>query len=217
MTNHGPEFVLDHEGNKHEVVDFNDDYTGAKLGFWIFLFTELMIFGTMFMGFAFYMFQFPKEFMEASDTLNLLLGGTNTFILLLSALTMGLSLVKLRHGEIAKAKQFIWVTIVLSTIFLAIKYVEWSTEIHHGIYPDSPTLNAMADGTKMYFGLYFTMTGLHGLHIILGIGAMFWVIGLINKGVITKEKYVVLENTALYWDFVHLVWVFVFPLFYLIY
>ncbi|WP_024955725.1 cytochrome c oxidase subunit 3 [Sulfurospirillum arcachonense] len=212
-----PEIIYDKQGNPHEVVDFNNDYEGAKLGFWLFLFTEIMIFGAMFLVFGFYLFQNTPEFMQSSGELNRVLGGTNTFILLLSALCMGLSLVKLRNGQPNTSKKFIWATIVLATIFLVIKYIEWSHEIHLGIYPGSPTLNEMENGTKLFFGLYFTMTGLHGLHIIIGIGVMFWVLALINSGKITSTDFVVLENTALYWDLVHLVWVFVFPIFYLIY
>lgn len=211
-----PEIIYDKQGNAHAIVDYNDDYIGAKLGFWLFLFTEMMIFGSMFLIYAFYMFQFSDTFVQYSATLNVKMGGTNTFILLVSALTMGLSLVRLRQGNVEGAKKFIWVTIVLALIFLSIKYFEWSTEIHHGIYPGSPTLKDMGDGAVMFFGLYFVITGLHGIHIILGIGAMIWVLGLVRKGKITPTKFVVLENTALYWDLVHLVWVFVFPLFYLI-
>ena len=154
--------------------------------------------------------------MKSSQNLNIILGGINTFLLLLSALTMGLSFVNLRNGQIEKTKKFIWTTIILAIIFVTIKYFEWSHEIHMGIYPGSPTLDALEDGTKLFFGLYFTMTGLHGLHIIIGVGVMLWVLALINSGKITQTNFVILENTALYWDLVHLVWVFVFPIFYLI-
>lgn len=212
-----PEIIYDKEGNPHEVVDFNNDYIGSKLGFWLFLFTEIMIFGALFLVFGFYFIQHEEVFMESSHDLNRLLGGTNTFILLVSALTMGLSLVKLRNGKAEESKKYIWITIVLALVFVTIKYFEWSHEIHLGIYPGSPTLDAMDNGTKLFFGMYFTMTGLHGLHILIGVGVMLWVLSLINSGKVNSKEFVVLENTALYWDLVHLVWVFLFPLFYLIY
>lgn len=212
-----PEIVYDKEGNPHEVVDFNNDYIGAKLGFWLFLFTEIMIFGGLFLVFGFYFIQHPVEFMESSHDLNRLLGGTNTFILLVSALTMGLSLVKLRNGKIDASKRYIWITIILALVFVTIKYFEWSHEIHLGIYPGSSVLGGMEQGVILFFGMYFTMTGLHGIHILLGVGVMFWVLSLINKGKVNSKEFVVLENIALYWDLVHLVWVFLFPLFYLIY
>lgn len=212
-----PEIVYDHDGNPHEVVDFNDDYIGAKLGFWFFLYTEIAIFATVFLAFSHYFILHPADFSDAASRQNLWLGGLNTFILLGSALTMGLSLVEMKNNNIDKSKRFIWLTIALAVVFLVVKYFEWSAEIHHGIYPDSPVLNAMADGVKIYFGFYFTATGLHGLHIIFGIITMLYLLSLINKGEVNSEKYVFLENTTLYWDLVHLVWVFLFPLFYLIF
>lgn len=217
MASSTPEIIYDKQGNAHTVVDFNDDYEGAKLGFWLFVLTEIMIFGALFMVFAFYLVQHQEQFMEASSDLNRFMGGTNTFILLISALTMGLSLVKLRNGDVKSSKKYIWITMVLAIVFVTIKYFEWMHEIHLGIYPGSPTLDSMDNGIKLFFGLYFTMTGLHGLHILIGVGVMFWVLRLIDSGKITPENFVVLENTALYWDLVHLVWVFLFPLFYLIY
>lgn len=211
-----PEFVYDKEGKQHEIVDFNDDYTGSKLGFWLFLFTELMLFGAMFLVFCFYFFRHGPDFVLASGNLNLLLGGINTIILLISTYFMGMSLLNVKQNNIRKAKSTIYLTIILSVIFLVIKYFEWMAEIHHGIYPDSEALNALSRGEILFFGLYFTMTGFHGIHILVGIGVMIWAIKLINSKKITSKKYVVLENIALYWDIVHLVWVFLFPLFYMI-
>ena len=216
-TAYEPEIIFDKQGNPHKVVDWKHDYEGSKLGFWAFLLTEMMIFGTMFFVYSFYLYQNNADFVHASEEMNRLLGGINTFILLVSALTMGLSLVKLRNGHIQTCKKLIWTTIILAVIFLGIKYTEWSIEIGHGLYPGSPTLDTLGNGTKLFFGLYFTMTGLHGIHIIVGIGVMLWLLSLINSGKITSTNFVVLENTALYWDFVHIVWVLVFPLFYLIY
>lgn len=146
----------------------------------------------MFLVYAFYMFQHSTDFVHASEEMNRLLGGINTFILLVSALTMGLSLVNLRNGHVSTCKKYIWTTLVLATIFLAIKATEWTLEIHHGLYPNSPVLDAMSNGTKLFFGLYFTLTGLHGIHIIVGIIVMLVLLRLINKGAITSENYVFL-------------------------
>ena len=216
MNNSTPEIIYDKHGNAHKIVDFNNDYEASKLGFWLFLFTELMLFGAMFLVFAFFFYKLPNDFVIASKSLNIILGGINTFILLLSTYFMGMSLVHLRNNHLRKTKINIYITIVLATLFLLIKYFEWMTEINHGIYPDSGTLNALKDGEILFFGLYFTMTGFHGLHIIIGILLMLWLLALIKKETITHKKYVILENVALYWDLVHLVWVFLFPLFYII-
>jgi cytochrome c oxidase subunit 3 len=211
-----PEVIYDKEGNAHEIVDFNNDYEASKLGFWLFLFTELMLFGAMFLIFSFFFYKYSADFVLSSSTLNIYLGGANTFILLISTYFMGTTLVYLKEGNILKTKRNIYYTIILAFVFLLIKYIEWSTEIHHGIYPDSEILNAKASGEILFFGLYFTMTGFHGIHIIAGIALMLWILILINKNIITKTNYVILENVSLYWDLVHLVWVFLFPLFYII-
>lgn len=211
-----PEIIYDKNGKAHEIVDFNKDAEALKLGFWLFLFTELMLFGAMFLVFTYFFYKMPTDFVIASGKLNLLLGGINTFILLFSTYFMGISLIHLKNKEIQKCKTNIYITIFLASIFLVIKYFEWMAEINHGIYPDSVLLNSLKDGEILFFGLYFTMTGFHGLHIIVGILLMLWVLVLIKKEKVTDKNYIVLENTTLYWDFVHLVWVFLFPLFYII-
>jgi len=210
------EIVKDIHGNSHDVVDFNDDLDGARLGMWFFLFTELMLFGGMFIAYAVYFFDHTNDFAYAAQNMNVWLGGLNTVILLISALTIGLSVLFLKAGKVANAKSFLLTTIILSISFLTVKYFEWTAEFDHGIWPGSETLMAMSNGTNLYFGLYFTVTGLHAIHIILGIAVMIWVYRKISNGSITPKNFIVFENTALYWDYVHLVWVFAIPLFYMI-
>lgn len=211
-----PEIIYDKEGNPHEIVDFNDDYIGAKLGFWFFMFTEIMLFAGAFVAFAYYFYLHSDSFVQSSSTLNITLGGINTFVLLFSTYFMGMSLVKLKENNIQTSKLYIYITIALALVFLVIKYFEWSIEIHHGIYPNSEILNARPYGEILFFGLYFAMTGLHGIHIIVGIGVMIWLLLLIKNQKVSPKQFIVHENIALYWDLVHLVWVFLFPLFYII-
>jgi len=213
-----PEIAVDREGNEHIVQGWQDDFYGGKLGFWLFMLTEVMMFGGMFLALAYYNTLHPQDFLEASASLNRLLGGTNTVILLVSALTMGLGLLKMRAGDVKGAKLMIWATILLATIFLVIKGFEWSAEYHHGIFlmhgemlPES----TMAFGKKLFFGMYFTMTGLHGVHIIIGIGLMLWLLKRINANKVNPQHYILYFNIALYWDIVHLIWVFVFPYYYM--
>ena len=210
------DIIYDNNGNPHEVVDYNDDYTGAKIGMWLFLFTEFMLFGGLFIAYAVYFFDYTDEFIKASQNMNLWLGGLNTVVLLISACSLALSVLYMKANNIEASKSFLWTTIILAFVFIIVKYFEWSAEFHHGIWPNSPTLVEMSNGANLYFGLYFTLTGLHGIHIILGIVAMFWVLNKINNKEITPKDYVSFENFALYWDYVHLVWVFVVPLFYMI-
>ncbi len=214
-----PEIATSRDGTKYEVQGWQDDFYGGKLGFWLFMFTEVLMFGAMFMVLAYYNTLHPHEFLEASASLNRLLGGINTVILLVSALTMGLSLLKMRVGDVKGAKLMIYATMLLALAFLVIKGFEWRAEYNHGIFlmhgemlPES----GMAFGKKLFFGMYFTMTGIHGFHIIIGIGLMIWLLKRINAGKVSPEHHILHWNIALYWDIVHLIWVFVFPYYYMI-
>ena len=214
-----PEIATDRAGTQHEVQGWQDDFYGGKLGFWLFMFTEVMMFGAMFLVLTYYNTLHHADFVLASSHLNRFLGGTNTVILLVSALTMGLGLLKMRVGDVKGAKLMIWATIILALIFLAIKGVEWTEEYERGVFLMHGELLAsstMPFGEKLFYGMYFTMTGLHGVHIIIGIGLMLWLLKRINAGKVTPEHHILHWNIALYWDIVHLIWVFVFPYFYMI-
>lgn len=215
------EYVVAPDGTEHKVQAWQNDTEAGKLGFWLFMFTEVMMFGAMFLALTYYFTLHHDAFLQASHGLNRVLGGVNTVILLISALTMGLGLVKMKKGDIKSAKLMIWATIVLATAFLIIKGFEWTAEYHHGIFLGLDKLTAgteayIGHGQTLFFGMYFTMTGLHGFHIILGIGVMLWLLKRINAGKVTPEHNILHFNITLYWDLVHLIWVFVFPLYYMI-
>jgi len=213
----GPEIVIDPQGNEHLAVDFNDDYEAGIFGYWLFIFTEFMMFGAMFMVFTIYFTMYTADFVEMSkEHMNLMLGGTNTVVLLISAYMMGLGMMNLEKGNHDKAIKFIWYTIALSVVFLSIKAIEWSHDIHLGLFPGDPVLESMSKGANLYFGMYFSMTGLHGLHIIIGIAFMYWTIKSIKNGEVGAHRPIFMKNVTLYWDFVHLIWVFLFPLYYMI-
>lgn len=214
-----PEIATDRDGNEYEVQGWQDDFYGGKLGFWLFMLTEVMMFGGMFLALAYYNTLHAHEYLEASASLNRWLGGTNTVILLVSALTMGLGLLRMRTGDVKGSKMMIWATIILALLFLGIKAVEWNAEYHHGIFlmhGEMLAESSMSFGKKLFFGLYFTMTGLHGFHIMIGIGLMLWLLKRINAGKVSQDHHILHWNIALYWDIVHLIWVFVFPYFYMI-
>ena len=213
-----PEVAIDREGNEHPVQGWQNDYFGAKMGFWLFMFTEVMMFSAMFLALTYYFKLHPEDYIEASSELNRWLGGFNTVILLISAMTMGLGLLKMRSGDVAGAKKFIWVTIIIAFMFLGVKAVEWTHEYEHGIFLLHGHLieDGFPLGKKLFFGMYFTMTGLHGFHVLIGIGLMLWLLKRINAGKVTPEHHILHFNIALYWDLVHLIWVFVFPYFYMI-
>jgi cytochrome c oxidase subunit 3 len=192
------------------------DYTGAKLGMWLFLFTEILLFGGMFLLYSIYRTVHTAEFHEAGKEMSITIGAINTVILLTSSLTMVLSISAIKNGQKGRSILFQAITIILGLAFLGNKYVEWSDHIHHGFYPNSPELLAMSHGKILFFGLYYVMTGIHGLHVLIGISVIGFVLVLTKRGEVSSEDYIKLENTGLFWHLVDVIWIYLFPLFYLI-
>lgn len=203
------------ETANHEVHVHRDDY-GAKIGMWLFLFTELLLFGGLFILYMAYRYQYSQEFHLAAKELDITLGTINTMILLTSSLTMVLSIVALRKGNKLYSMIYLVITKLFALGFMVIKYFEWSAKIHHGIYPGSETLADMSNGQVIFYGLYYTMTGLHGLHIIIGVVILAFMLNFISRDKVTSDNYIKLENGGLYWHLVDLIWIFLFPLFYLL-
>jgi len=192
-----------------------DDY-GARMGMWIFLFTELILFGGMFLVYSVYRFTNQAEFHLAATELNTIIGTFNTAILLTSSLTMALSITAIQNKNRNLSVFFQFLTILLGLFFMVNKYFEWSAKINHGLFPGSDELLAKSSGEILFFGLYYVMTGLHGLHVLIGMVLIAVMTGFTSKGIITHDNYVKLENTGLYWHLVDIIWIFLFPLFYLI-
>ncbi len=192
------------------------DYTGAKLGMWLFLFTEILLFGGMFLLYSIYRNGYTADFHDAGKEMSVATGAINTIILLTSSLTMALSISAIKNGEKTRSMALQAVTIVLGAAFLVNKYFEWSDHIRHGFYPNSPELLAMSHGKILFFGLYYVMTGIHGLHVLIGAGIIGFVLVLTGRGAVSGADYVKLENTGLFWHLVDVIWIYLFPLFYLI-
>lgn len=192
------------------------DYLGAKLGMWLFLFTEILLFGGMFLVYAVYREMHTQDFHQAAKEMSVLFGAVNTVVLLTSSLTMVLSISAMKQGAAGRSAAFQAATIILGLVFLVIKFFEWSGHIQHGLYPDSPDLLALPHGIILYFGLYYVMTGVHGLHVVIGMGLIAWTVVLTKRGGITDRDYIKLENTGLFWHLVDVIWIYLFPLFYLI-
>ena len=192
------------------------DHDGAKLGMWLFLFTELLLFGGLFLLYAVYLKRYPHEFAAGGKQLAWIMGTANTAILLTSSLFAAMAVSAVQRDELRRAVWMIGGTLLCAAGFMAIKYVEWSAKIGHGIYPGSGLLKAVAPGESIFFSLYFMTTGIHGLHVLIG-GILLAVIGVkVKSGAVNAENYILLENGALYWHLVDLVWIFIFPLYYLI-
>ncbi|MBT0666572.1 cytochrome c oxidase subunit 3 family protein [Geobacter pelophilus] len=191
-------------------------YAGAKLGIWLFLFTEILLFGGLFLLYAAYLSQYPHEFASAGHEMQLAFGFANTLVLITSSMLAAMSLTAVQLREQRKALIMLGATIFCAIIFLVNKYFEWSSEINSGFYPNSPRLATGPMGEALYFSLYYLTTGLHGLHVLIGIVLLTLVSVKVSHGTIHAGNYVLLENSALYWHLVDLIWIFIFPLYYLV-
>lgn len=198
------------------TAEIHRDDLAAKTGMWLFLFTEMLLFGTLFVIYSVYRFRNPEAFHQAATELNVVVGTINTIILLTSSafIAMSISAIQLKNKRLALV--FLSVTVVLGIAFLVNKYFEWGHHIREHIYPGSSILALRGHGDVLFYGLYYFMTGLHALHIIIGLTFIGFVIVYIIRDNIKFDDYVVHENGALYWHLVDLIWIFLFPLFYLI-
>jgi cytochrome c oxidase subunit 3 len=194
----------------------HDTSVSARLGMWLFISTEILLFGGLFLLYAMYRMKNPAAFHDCSLELNRIFGTLNTVILITSSLTAALSIEALRQNLPKKSRMYLWVTIGLACGFLVVKAFEWTAKFEHGLYPNSAILLAKPHGDILYFGLYYMMTGLHAVHVIIGIGLLAVVNAWIKRGKVTAERSVLLENSGLYWHLVDVIWIFLFPLFYLI-
>lgn len=200
------------ESHAHAV--HRDDF-GAKLGMWLFLVTEINLFGGLFIAYSYMRHKYPAEFHHGGAELNATLGVTNTIVLLTSSLTVVLAIMAMQRGKAALSRAYLLTTVGCGLVFLVIKTIEWSAKFHHGLYPGGAHLATLPHGEQIFFGLYFTMTGLHGLHVLIGMCLLFVISTMVKSGKITQDKYVLLDNGGLYWHIVDVIWIFLLPLFYL--
>lgn len=194
----------------------------AALGMWVFLVTEVLFFGGMFMTYTLNRSTYPGIFGEASRSINLTLGAINTVVLIGSSFTMAMAVWASQVGKKKLTTISLISTLLLGTVFLGIKAVEYHEKfvehhvpgVHFSFEPGaSVATNAHA---QLFFSLYFAMTGLHALHMIVGAGLLLWLIKQSLRGRFTPEYNTPVELIGLYWHFVDIVWIFLFPLLYLI-
>jgi cytochrome c oxidase subunit III len=215
------DIALDMEAGEHDAGHDSHEHVhrddlGSKMGMWLFLFTELLLFGGLFILYMAYRLQYSHEFHNSAKELSMSIGTINTMILLTSSLTMALSIVALQRAKKLMSVIFLISTIALAFAFLVNKYFEWAAKFHHGLYPGSSKLLDAPKGDYIFFGMYFSMTGLHGIHVVVGIIVLTFMLVFVLRNKITPEKNILLENAGLYWHLVDLIWIFLFPLFYLI-
>jgi cytochrome c oxidase subunit 3 len=192
------------------------DREAGKLGMWVFLFTELFLFGGIFLVYAVFRANYSSEFHKAAAELNTFIGTLNTVFLLTSSMTVAMAITAIQRNQRNTALLLILCTLVFAALFMVNKYFEWSHEFENHVYPGSPVLKNLPHGELLFFGLYFMMTGLHALHVFVGMVLLTINLIKIKKGIIHRENFLLLENSALYWHLVDLIWIFLFPLLYLI-
>lgn len=229
---HGPAYLAHHFDTPVQQFD------AAKLGMWLFLAQEILFFSGLFVAYFIFRAWYPEAFSVGSHLLDWKMGGLNTVVLLTSSLTAALAVRSAQVGNRGQTNTYLIATIVLAGAFMVVKYFEYSHKIHAGLLPGSlwnphgegveevrhainAAANSAGDGMlpyqiRTFFGIYFVMTGLHGLHVLIGMGLMVWMIMRNNKGAFSPEYNTPVDLTALYWHLVDLVWIYLFPLLYLI-
>jgi cytochrome c oxidase subunit III len=215
----------------HHFDDLEQQHEAAALGMWLFLATEVLFFGGLFLVYAIYRSKYADAFAAASHTLDIRLGAINTAVLIASSLTMALAVHAAHLGQRRTLMLFLVATMALGGVFLGIKGVEYYHKFaeHHVPGPSflfepehEPGGNAVliqkdiVRHAQIFFSLYFMMTGLHALHMIVGLGIMAFMFWWAWRGTVTAEYYSPIEISGLYWHFVDIVWIFLFPLLYLI-
>ena len=192
-----------------------DSETG-KMGMWLFLFTELFLFGGLFIVYAVMRSKYAHDFHHAALELNAFIGATNTVVLLVSSMTVAMSLTAIQQNKPNRAIGLIFITLILAGVFMVNKYFEWGHKFEIHLYPGSEAMKSLPPGEIMFFGLYYMMTGLHALHVIIGGILLTIIMFKIDAGKINSQHFLLQENGALYWHLVDLIWIFLFPLLYLI-
>lgn len=198
--------------------DLAQQHEVGTLGMWAFLVTEVLFFGGLFTAYLVYRSAYPSVFAEASHHMNVLLGGINTAVLLGSSLTMALAVRAAQTDDRRRLIRFLIFTILLGCVFLGIKAIEYGQKFHDHHVPGYDFVYEGPEATKaqIYFILYFVMTGVHALHLLIGVGVLTFMTVQAARNRFTAEYYSPIEVSGLYWHFVDIVWIFLYPLLYLI-
>ncbi len=206
---------LDHA---HHFDSIEHEFDAGKMGMWLFLVTEIMLFGGLFVAFGIFQYLYPEMFREAHHQLNKVMGATNTVVLLASSLTMALSIAFIQRDEVKKSKVMLILTFLCACTFLVIKFFEYKAKYEHGFLPGHfyHSEHLHAPNAALFFSLYFVMTGLHGLHVLIGMACIGWIYMRMSRGDFNSRKFGAVEFVGLYWHIVDLIWIFLFPLLYLV-
>jgi cytochrome c oxidase subunit III len=207
-----------HPALQHHFADLDEQRDASTLGMWLFLAQEVLFFGGLFLAYTVYRNLYYAGFAEASHHLNYVLGGANTAVLIFSSLTMALAVRAAALGKKQHVVMFLILTILLGCVFLGVKVVEYKEKFDHHLVPgphflfEGPHKNA----AEIFYSLYFSMTGLHALHMIIGIPIIAVLAWMAHRGKFSPAYHSPVEMVGLYWHFVDIVWIFLFPLLYLV-
>jgi cytochrome c oxidase subunit 3 len=202
----------------HQFDDLGQQYEAANLGMWAFLATEILFFGGLFLGYTVYRAAYPAAFAEGSHHLDIMLGSINTAVLIGSSLTMALAVHSAQVGKRQALVGFLGLTMLLGLVFLSIKFVEYGHKFAEALVPGADFVYSgpSTPQVQLFFAFYFIMTGLHALHMVIGIGLLGVLAWLAWRDYFSAQYYTPVEIAGLYWHFVDIVWIFLFPLLYLI-
>jgi cytochrome c oxidase subunit 3 len=236
-ANHQPSGKTHHYAHHYDSAEH--EYDTSKQGIWAFLATEILMFGGLFVGYAIFHHIYPEVFRIGSTFTDWYMGAANTIVLLTSSLTMALGIYYIQKGKPKTSMNMLLLTILCGFMFMGIKYVEYSHKIHLGLKPGSwytatsnpeqakevlehvhqrlgDSVEKVPDNLALYFSFYYMMTGLHGIHVLIGMALIFWIWLRMRRGDFSPEHYTAVEGVGLFWHLVDLVWIYLFPLLYLV-
>ena len=203
---------------QHHFATYEQQMDAGKIGMWLFLATEILLFGGLFVGFGLMQAKYPEAFVEAHHHLDKNLGFLNTVVLLMSSFTMVMAVHCAKTEQRRKVLVYLLITLACAAIFLGVKYFEYEHKIHDGLLPGKfySHVGDTVPHQFVFFSFYFIMTGLHGLHILGGMGAITWIFFRAKRGDFNHKYYTPIDLVGLYWHLVDLIWIYLFPLLYLI-
>ncbi len=214
-----------HPALKHQFENMEQQREAGTIGMWVFLLTEIMFFGGLFLAYVIFRAAYPDGFAAASNTLDVRLGGLNTVVLILSSLTMAMAVYSAQRGNKQRLILFLILTLILGSVFLGVKVIEYQSKFDHHLFPavgfydwthEAGHDPLLASQARIFLWLYFAMTGLHALHMIIGAGMLGFLIFFAWRNKYSPEYHAPVELGGLYWHFVDIVWIFLFPLLYLL-
>jgi cytochrome c oxidase subunit III len=203
---------------QHHFGDMEQQFDASKIGMWLFLVTEILLFGGLFVGYGIMQSMHGEAFVAAHHHLDRSMGALNTVVLLISSFTMVMAVHSAKHERRKALIINLVLTLICAAVFLCVKYFEYAHKVHEGLLPGRfyhHGGDAVA-GQFMFFSFYFMMTGLHGLHILGGMGAIGWTLRRAIRGDFSSAYYTPVDLVGLYWHLVDLIWIYLFPLLYLI-